>query len=229
MTPAWVAAGDRLLGFAPVTDALKPGAADAVAELHRQGIDVWLVTGDEERTARAIAKRVGIPADRVMADVLPADKAAAVSRLQAEGRTVAMVGDGINDAPAIAAADLGIAIGTGADIAIEAADVTLVGGDPRAVADALALSRATMAVIRQNLFWAFAYNVVLIPVADGRPLPDVRDHAQPSACRCGDGAVVGVRSSPTRSGCAVSTRGGPYTRRCTSTRTRRRPRLTRAT
>ena len=167
MTPAWVAAEDRLLGFAPVTDALKPGAAGAVAELHRQRLDVWLVTGDEERTARAIAERVGIPADRVMADVLPADKAAAVTRLQAEGRIVAMVGDGINDAPAIAAADLGIAIGTGADIAIEAAGVTLVGGDPRAVADALGLSRATMSVIRQNLFWAFAYNVVLIPVAMG--------------------------------------------------------------
>jgi len=167
MTPAWVAAGDRLLGFAPVTDALKPGATDAVAALYREGLDVWLVTGDEERTARAIAERVGIPADRVLAGVLPADKAAAVTRLQAEGRIVAMVGDGINDAPAIAAADLGIAIGTGADIAIEASDVTLVGGDPRGVADALALSRATISVIRQNLFWAFAYNIVLIPVAMG--------------------------------------------------------------
>lgn len=167
MTPAWVAAGDRLLGFAPVTDALKPGAAEAVADLRGQGLDVWLVTGDDERTARAIAERVGIPADHVLSEVLPADKAAAVTRLQRERRTVAMVGDGINDAPAIAAADLGVAIGTGADIAIEAADVTLVGGDPRAVADALALSRATMSVIRQNLFWAFAYNVVLIPVAMG--------------------------------------------------------------
>jgi Cu+-exporting ATPase len=167
MTPTWVAAGDRLLGFAPVTDALKPGAAEAVSELQGQGLDVWLVTGDGERTARAIADRVAIPDGRVLAGVLPAEKAAAVTRLQAEGRTVAMVGDGINDAPAIAAADLGIAIGAGADIAIEAADVTLVGGDPRAVADALALSRATMSVIRQNLFWAFAYNVVLIPVAMG--------------------------------------------------------------
>ena len=167
MTPAWVADGDRLLGFVPVTDAIKPGARDAVAELQRQGLDVWLVTGDDARTARAVAERVGIPADRVLAEVLPADKAAAVSRLQGEGRVVAMVGDGINDAPAIAQADLGVAIGTGADIAIEASDVTLVGGDPRAVADALALSRATMSVIRQNLFWAFAYNVVLIPVAMG--------------------------------------------------------------
>jgi len=167
MTPAWVAAGDRLLGFIPVTDALKPGAREAVADLRGRGLDVWLVTGDDARTARAVAERVGIPADRVLAEVLPADKAAAVTNLQRDGRVVAMVGDGINDAPAIAAADLGVAIGTGADIAIEASDVTLLGGDPRAVADAIALSRATMSVIRQNLFWAFAYNVVLIPVAMG--------------------------------------------------------------
>jgi Cu+-exporting ATPase len=167
MTPAWVAAGDRLLGFIPVTDALKPGAPEAVADLHARGLDVWLVTGDDARTARAVAERVGIPAERVLAEVLPADKAAAITGLQGAGRVVAMVGDGINDAPAIAAADLGVAIGTGADIAIEASDVTLVGGDPRAVADAIALSRATMSVIRQNLFWAFAYNVVLIPVAMG--------------------------------------------------------------
>jgi Cu+-exporting ATPase len=167
MTPAWVAAGDRLLGFVPVTDAIKPGANEAVTELQKQGLDVWLVTGDDARTARAVAERVGIAPERVLAEVLPADKAAAVTRLQGEGRVVAMVGDGINDAPAIAQADLGVAIGTGADIAIEASDVTLVGVDPRAVADALALSRATMSVIRQNLFWAFAYNVVLIPVAMG--------------------------------------------------------------
>jgi Cu+-exporting ATPase len=167
MTPTWVAAGDRLLGFLPVTDAIKPGSAAAVADLHARGLDVWLVTGDDARTARAVGGRVGIPAERILAEVLPADKAAVVTRLQGEGRVVAMVGDGINDAPAIAAADLGVAIGTGADIAVEASDVTLVGGDPRAVADALALSRATISVIRQNLFWAFAYNVVLIPVAMG--------------------------------------------------------------
>jgi Cu+-exporting ATPase len=152
LTPTWVAAGDRLLGFLPVTDAIKPGSGAAVADLHGQGLDVWLVTGDDARTARAVGARVGIPAERILAEVLPADKAAVVTRLQGKGRIVAMVGDGINDAPAIAAADLGVA---------------LVGGDPRAVADALALSRATISVIRQNLFWAFAYNVVLIPVAMG--------------------------------------------------------------
>jgi Cu+-exporting ATPase len=110
---------------------------------------------------------VGIPPERIEADARPADKAATVERLQARGLVVAMVGDGINDAPAIAHADLGVAIGTGADVAIEAADVTLVGGDPRAVATAIDLSHATMSIIRQNLFWAFAYNIVLIPVAMG--------------------------------------------------------------
>ena len=128
---------------------------------------MWLLTGDAASTAAAVARAVGIPADHVVAEVLPADKDATVARLQAEGRTVAMVGDGINDAPALARADLGVAIGTGADVAIEASDVTLVGGDPRLVSSAIELSRATIRVIRQNLFWAFAYNVVLIPVAMG--------------------------------------------------------------
>jgi Cu+-exporting ATPase len=171
MTPIWVAADERLLGFLTVVDAVKPEAHAAVDALHAEGLEVWLVTGDEERTARAIASRVGIPQERVLANVLPGDKAAAIERLQERGLVVAMVGDGINDAPALARADIGVAIGTGADVAIEASDITLVGGDPRGVAGAISLSRATMRTIRQNLFWAFAYNVVLIPVAMGALFP----------------------------------------------------------
>jgi P-type Cu+ transporter len=166
-TPAWIAAGERLLGFVTVTDPLKAESREAVAALRAQGLDVWLVTGDAARTAASVAAQAGISADRVVAEALPADKSAAIERLQADGRVVAMVGDGINDAPALAQADLGIAIGSGADVAIEAADITLVGGDPRGVAAAIALSRATVRTIRQNLFWAFAYNVLLIPVAMG--------------------------------------------------------------
>ncbi len=150
---------------------MKAESAEAVRELQEAGLEVWLLTGDARTTADAVARRVGIAADRVIAEVLPADKDATILRLQAEGRRVAMVGDGINDAPALARADLGIAIGTGADVAIEASDVTLVGGDPRLVASAIALSRATIRVIRQNLFWAFAYNVVLIPIAMGALYP----------------------------------------------------------
>lgn len=167
----YVAVDGRAAGILPTIDAIKPESAGAVAELHEEGIEVWLVTGDQKRTALAVAAAVGIPADRVLAEVLPAGKADAVAALQARGLRVAMVGDGINDAPALARADVGVAIGTGADVALEASDVTLVGGDPHGVAAAIRLSRQTLRVIRQNLVWAFGYNVVLIPVAMGALYP----------------------------------------------------------
>jgi Cu+-exporting ATPase len=163
----FVAVDGAAAGMVAISDPVKAESREAVAQLRDAGLDVWLLTGDARVTAEAVARQVGIPADRVIAEVLPADKDAVIERLQGEGRKVAMVGDGINDAPALARADLGVAIGTGADVAIEASDVTLVGGDPRLVASAIALSRATVRVIRQNLFWAFAYNVLLIPIAMG--------------------------------------------------------------
>ena len=180
-TTVYVAVGGRLAGVISVADTLKPEASAAVAELRRQGIEVVMLTGDDERVARAIASEVGI--ERVVAEVLPAQKAAEVERVMAEGKTAAMVGDGINDAPALAQADIGIAIGTGTDVAIEAADITLVGGDLRGVPTAIALSRATMRVIRQNLFWAFAYNVALIPVAAGILYPLFAANGTPEALR----------------------------------------------
>jgi Cu+-exporting ATPase len=172
-TPVLVAVDGRPAGLLGIADRLKPGARAAVTELRRQGLEVVMITGDNELTARAIAREAGI--ERVLADVRPDEKAAQIRRLQAVEsakaqrgrRLVAMVGDGINDAPALAQADVGVAIGTGTDVAIEAASVTLMSGDPRALVTALAVSRATMRNIRQNLFWAFAYNVALIPVAAG--------------------------------------------------------------
>jgi Cu+-exporting ATPase len=170
-TLAYVAVDGGVAGLLAITDPVKPEAAAAVAALQRTGIEAWLITGDARVTADAVATIVGIAGDHILAEVLPGDKAAAIVELQRRGHVVAMVGDGINDAPALAQADIGIAIGTGADVAIEASDITLIGGDPRGVGRAIALSRATIRTVRQNLVWAFAYNVLLIPVAMGLLFP----------------------------------------------------------
>jgi Cu+-exporting ATPase len=179
-TLALIAVDGTLAGALAVADTLKVGSVQAIKRLQEQGVAVWMITGDNARVAQSIATQAGIPVDHVLAEALPGEKAEQVRRLQEQGdsRLVAFAGDGVNDAPALAQADVGIAMGTGTDVAMETADATLIKGNLRSLGDAFGLSRATMGVIRQNLFWAFAYNTILIPLAIASPaIPWLRESA----------------------------------------------------
>ena len=189
----FVAVDGAAAGLVAISDPVKAESAEAVRDLRAAGLDVWLLTGDARITAEAVARQVGIAADHVIAEVLPGDKDATIERLQAEGHRVAMVGDGINDAPALARADLGVAIGTGADVAIEASDITLVGGDPRLVGSAIALSRVDDPGHPPEPVLGVRLQRAADPGRDGRAVPRLRHHAQPGAGRRRDGALVRER------------------------------------